>query len=275
MNPPRVRILHLAAGAAPTVSRIAWASVPAACIPALMLFGMMAAGAADLKLIGAVPMSGVVKELGAQFERETNHKLIAKFVSGPIVKREIDAGETFDVAVSITPVIDALIKDDKILGGTRVDVAYVGVGLAVRRGTPKPDIGSVEAFKRTLLNAKSVAYSAEGVAGTYFRALLERLGISEEMKTKLRQSGSGGAAVEAVAAGEAEMGVVAISNIVEFGADLVGPLPSELQSYIAFAAGVITRAKEPGAAKALVNLLTASAAITVIKAKGMEPGVPR
>jgi molybdate transport system substrate-binding protein len=234
-----------------------------------------AAEAADVKVIGAIPMAGAIKELGAQFERDTGHKLITKFVSGPVVKREIDAGETFDVAVSITPVIDALIKEGKLVPDTRADVAYVGVGVGVRAGASKPDISSVDAFKRTLLNAKSVAYSAEGAAGTYFKGLLERLGVAEQMKPKLKLSGSGSIAVRAVAAGEAEMAVVAISNIMEVGLDLVGPLPSELQRYISFAAGVSPSAKETEAAEALIKLLTTPAAIAAIKAKGMEPGAPR
>ena len=125
----------------------------------------LTAEAAEIKVIGATPMTAVIKELGAQFERETGHKLVTKFVSGPVVKREIDAGETFDVAISITPVIDSLIKEGKIVAATRADVAYAGVGVGVRAGAPKPDIGSVDAFKRALLNAKSVAHSAEGASG--------------------------------------------------------------------------------------------------------------
>lgn len=183
--------------------RIKALAVAAAGLTILMVQGTLTAEAADVKLIGATPMTGVIKELGARFERDTKHNLITKFVPGPVVKREIDAGETFDVAISITPVIEALIKENRLVAGTRVDVAYVGVGLAVRLGAPKPDISSVDAFKRTLLKAKSVAYSAEGAAGTYFKDLLVRLGIAEEMKPKLKESRSGGAAVEAVAAGEA------------------------------------------------------------------------
>jgi molybdate transport system substrate-binding protein len=99
-----------------------------------------------------------------------------------LVKRDIDAGEAFDLAMSITPVIDALIKEGKIAASTRVDVAHSGIGVGVRRGAPKPDISSVEAFKRALLGAKSVAYVAQGASGIYFQNLIERLGITEQMK---------------------------------------------------------------------------------------------
>jgi molybdate transport system substrate-binding protein len=234
----------------------------------------LATEAADVKLIVATPMAGAVKEIGTQFERDTGHKLITKFLSGPGVKREIDAGETFDVTISITPVIDALVKEGKLVTSTRADVAYGSLGLGVRVGAPKPDIGSVDAFKRTMLNAKSVVYSAEGAGGAYFRGLIERLGISEQMKTTLKPMTEDNYA-RAMRSGEAEMIVGAISNVLEFGADLVGPLPVELQNYIQFTAGVSVSAKEAEAAKTLIKLLTAPAAIAVIKAKGLEPGTAR
>jgi molybdate transport system substrate-binding protein len=219
-------------------------------------------------------MTAAIRELGPQFERETGHKLVAKFVSGPVVKREIDAGEVFDLAISITPVIDALVKESKIVAGTRADIAYSGVGVGVRAGAPKPDISTVEAFKRTLLNAKSVAHSAEGTSGTYFKNLLERLGIAEEMKPKLRAM-SPAALAKAIPTGEAEMIIVTISVIVAGAAELVGPVPTKLQFYNSFAGGVSTDAKQIEPARALIRLITVPAAVPVLKAKGMEPGAPR
>ena len=231
------------------------------------------AGAAEIKVIGATPMTAVIKELGSQFERETEHKLVTKFVSGPVVKREIDAGERFDVAISITPVIDSLIKEGKIVAATRADVAFAGLGVGVRAGAPKPDIGSVDAFKRALLNAKSVAHSSEGASGDYFKGLLERLAISEQMKPKLKPMPADRIA-QAVPTGEAEMIVVTMSVIVGSGAEPVGLIPSELQFYNRFAAGVGASAKEPEAAKALIKFCTAPAAAPAIIAKGMTPGAP-
>jgi molybdate transport system substrate-binding protein len=254
--------------------RVGVATVAAIIGSIIVMVQVLRAEASDLALIGADPMAGVVRELGAQFERDSGHKLIAKFVSGPMVKREIDTGVTFDIAISITPVIDALIKEGKLVAGTRTEVAYTGVGLGVHAGTPKPDIRSVDAFKRTLLNAKSVAFSADGAGGTYFRGLLDRLGIAEEMKPKLKPM-TDDILARAVPSGEAEMIVGAVSNVMQFGADLVGPLPLELQIYIPFTAGVSTTAKEPEAARALIHLLTAPAAVAVIRAKGMQAGVPR
>lgn len=231
----------------------------------------LAAESAEVKVIGANPVKAVVKELGAQFERETGHKLVIKILSG--VKRRINAGEPFDVAISGTPVIDSLIKEGKIIAATRADLAYAGLGVGVRQGAPKPDISSVEAFKRALLNAKSVAHSKAGASGVHFKSLLKRLGIVEEVKPKLKPL-SGSALVQAVPSGKAEMIVGTISDIVAGGTVLVGPLPAEVQFYNRFAAGVGTNAREAVAAKALIKFLTAPAAIPVIKAKGMEPGAP-
>jgi molybdate transport system substrate-binding protein len=228
------------------------------------------AEAADVKLVGATPMAGAIKEIAAQFERDTGHKIITKFVSGPTVKRQIDAGEAFDVAISVTAIIDTLVKEGKLAADTRVDLASVGIGLGVHVGAPKPDIGSVDAFKRTLLNAKSVAYSVDGVGAVYFRGLLDRLGIAEQMKPKLKPMPDDMLA-RAVASGEAEMIVGAASNVMESGADLVGPVPRELQISIPFTAGISATAKETEAAKALISFLRTPAAAMVMKAKGMEP----
>ena len=233
-----------------------------------------AAKAAEIKVIAAAPMTAAFKELGAQFERDTGQKLVARFVPTPAVKREIDAGETFDLAISVTAGIDDLIKEGKIVAGTRVAVAFTGVGVGVRAGAPKPDISSIDAVKRTLLNAKSVAHSAEGASIAIFQGLLERIGIAEEMKPKLKPlAGSG---LQSFLSGDTEIVVLFVPTIVAAsGVDLVGLFPSELQTYLTFAAGVGTGAKQPEAAQALIKFLTSPAAVAVIKAKGMEPGTPR
>lgn len=156
-------------------------------------------------------------------------------------------------------------------------MAKVGVGVAVRSGAPKPDLGSVEAFKRSMLAAKSVIYADPargGGAGIHFAQVLERLGIAADMKPKSKLI-TGINVVELVAKGEGELGVTQLSLIVgAAGVELAGPLPAELQHYTVFSAGVVTGAKEAETAKALIKFLTAPAAVPVIKAKGMEPGTP-
>jgi len=229
-----------------------------------------AAYAAEIKVLHTPAFRAVINDLGPQFERSTGHKLVIKVEVSAVLKRQIEAGETFDVAILTRMHIDDLTKQGKIASGTRAHIARSGIGVGARAGASKPDISSVDAFKRMLLNAKSVTYSAEGASGIHFNSLLDRLGIAAEMKPKLKPVATGVTA-ERVARGEAEIVVAPIPSIVAVpGVELVGPLPSELQSYIDFTAGVASGAKEAEAAKALIKFLAAPAAAPVLKAKGME-----
>jgi molybdate transport system substrate-binding protein len=238
----------------------------------MLLTLAVAAEAAELRVVSAAGFP-VVKDLGAQFEQATGHKIATKFVAGPAVKREVDAGEVFDVAISTRAVIDELIKMGKIAADTRADLARAGIGVGIRAGVPKPDISSVEGLKRALLNARLVAYSSEGTSGVYFAGLLERLGIAAAMKPKLRPMRAGGAA-ETILKGQAELVVVVIPAIMVPGVELVGPLPAELQTYIDFSAGAAMAANEPEVAKAFINLLKSESVASVIKTKGLEPTDP-
>jgi molybdate transport system substrate-binding protein len=242
-------------------------------IAALLLCGG-AGHCADLKAIVAVPMTGVVNDLRAELERSTGSRLAATFVSGPIVKREIDGGKPFDVAVSITPVIDGLIADGKLRRESRADVGFAVVGVGVRAGTAKPDISTVAAFRQALLNVNSVAHSASGASGDHFKKVLQQLGIAEQMQPKLRPM-SADTIAQAVPSGQAEMIVVTASVILVPDVDFVGPVPAELQFYNTFAAGVGAQAENKAAAQALITLLTSAKTVPVLKAHGMEPGLPK
>jgi molybdate transport system substrate-binding protein len=239
----------------------------------LMLAAMLGtANAAEIKVICAGGIGPVVSVLAPQFERASGHKVAFTFVSGPVVQREIDKGTAFDVAISLPNVIDRLIKSGKIAAASRVDIARTGVGVSVRAGAPKPDITTVDAFKRTLLKARSVAHSKEGASGVYFLKLLDRLGIAAEMKPKLIGSPPGaGGLVSPVVKGMAEMVVGTMSAIMEPGVDPVGPIPNELQNWVTFTAGVNADSREAAAAQALIRFLTAPGAAAAIRAKGMEP----
>lgn len=232
------------------------------------------AQAAEITLIVAAPMAAAVKQLGAQFEKASGHTLSYTVVSGPIVKREIDGGASYDIAVSITPVIDALVGEGKLSADSRSDVAFAPVAVGVRAGAPKPDIGTVEAFRQTLLAARSVAHSASGASGDHFKAILQRLGIADEMRAKLRPMPAETIA-QAVPTGEAEMIVVTASVILVPGAELVGPIPVELQFYNGFAAAVSPTSRSAAAARQLVQALTTPAAAPVLRAHGLEPGSPK
>jgi len=229
------------------------------------------AHAAELNVLSGNGGRAAVKELCAQFERASGHKLNVRFEVNAELKRKVIASEAFDVAVANPPVLEDLIKAGKIAPGTYADVGSAGLGVAVRAGTPKPDIGTADAFKRALLNVKSVAFPGEGASGIYFVKLTERLGIAEEMKPKFRPMPASDT-VEIVARGEADMVVVIASRIADVpGVDLVGPIPAELQTSIGIAAAISSDTKEPDAAKALIRFLTAPEAAPVLRAKGLTP----
>ena len=250
-------------------------------LAAAAIFGFMillaqgvAAEAAEVKVLSAAAMRQAMNELGPQFERATGHKLVLQFDVIGVLKRQIDAGESFDVAILTTPLIDDLVKEGKIAAGTHADIARSGIGVIVRTGAPKPDISSANAFKRVMLDAKSISYAKEGAFTIYLAGLFERLGITEQMqsKTKLWPAGR---TIPSVAEGEVELALLPISGFHPVpGAELLGTLPPELQHYVGYTAGVGATAKEGEAGKALINFLKAPAAVPVLKAKGMEPSTP-
>jgi len=230
------------------------------------------ANAAEIKVLSSSGVRGVVSELGRQFEDATGHKLVVDFAVFAVLKPRIDAGETFDIAILSPALIDELIQLGKIAADTRATLGRAGVGVAVRKGAPKPDIGSVEAFKRAMLNAKSVAYVKEGGSGKIFLSALDRLGIAAEMKPKLKAYDEVGT-VDAVVTGEVELAVIGFGPILaKPAAELVGGLPPEIQSYVVYTAGASAASKEPEAARALIRFLMAPTAAPVKKANGLEPG---
>src|SRR5262249_15437006 len=149
-------------------------------------FLLFAAGvpsmAAEIKVLSGNGARGAIVELAARFERASGHKVNVEFHVNPEVKQKIEAGAAFDVAILNPPVLDDLIKQGKVVAATRAVIGRAGIGIGIREGAPKPDISSVAAFKRTLLDAKSVAYPADGASGKYFVGLVDRLGIAAEMK---------------------------------------------------------------------------------------------
>jgi molybdate transport system substrate-binding protein len=226
--------------------------------------------AAELKVLTARAIATVLHEIGPEFERTSGHKLTV--VSGLSTQflTMINSGEPFDVVVTASPIVDGLIKNGKVIADTRADLGRSGIGVEVRAGAPKPDISSVEAFKRALLNAKSIGYLKVG-SGIYLAALLDRLGIAEAIAPKVRRPDTD-IVSELVAKGEIELGMVVITQIMTTpGVELVGPLPSEIQSYITFTGGVSANAKAPDAARELLKFLQGPNALPVIKSQGMEP----
>lgn len=235
--------------------------------------GLAAAQAADIKVLSGNGARAAIAELGARYERESGHKVTIDFAVNPEVRKRIQGGEAFDVAILNPPVLDALIKEGKVRADTRTVIGRAGIGVAVREGAPKPDISTVPAFKQALLSAKSVAYPGEGASGKYFVSVVERLGIRDEMKPKMRPMPAE-YNVEVVATGEVDMVVVVASRIAGVrGVQLVGGIPQELQTWIGFTAGVASGAKETEAARAMLRSFTTPAAAEVLRAAGVQPFV--
>jgi len=242
-------------------------------VAALALITMSAFGAqaAEIRVFSTNALKTVLEELGPRFEKATEHKIAFTFGTAAGLKGDIEKGAAFDVAILTTGGVDDLLKQGK-MAGARTDLARSAAGMAVRKGAPKPDISSTEAFKRTLLEAQSIAYVEQGGTGIYLKSLLERLGIAELLKAKTKLLPSSNPAALAVANGEAEIGMTQISEILPYpGAELVGPLPAEIQLTTVFSLGTGPTPKDAAATAALVKFLTSPDAAPVLKAKGLDP----
>ena len=212
-----------------------------------------------MKVLCTNGLKTVMLDLAPAFERTSGTKLA------------ITWGSAADLVILTAEAIDDLIKRGKVVAGSRVDLARSGIGIAVRKGASKPDIGSPDALKQTLLAAKSVAHSKTGMSGIYFPTVLARLGITDAMQSKIVMPEPGTPVGDVVAKGEAEIGVQQISELLPVaGVEVVGPLPATLQKITTFSAGIPSAAKEPDAAKALVTFV-AKEAQPLLGPKGLEP----
>lgn len=234
------------------------------------------AAAADLKILTTPALTEVWHELAPRFEA-TGHKLnIVYAPSGAIAKRVLD-GETADLLISTPAGIDALIKDARVLAGTNTPIASSGMGVAVLKGAPKPDISTPEAFKRALLAARAVAYSdpaAGGASGAHLAKVLERLGIANEIAAKAKL-GRGVPVATFVAKGEADIAIQQMPELmVVEGVEIVGPLPGDLQAVTTFAAGIPSTSTHADAARALIRFLQTPESAAAIKKHGLDPVPP-
>jgi molybdate transport system substrate-binding protein len=226
----------------------------------------------QLRVFTTRSIATVLATIGADVERRTGRKLdITTDVAIRMVRR-IHEGEPFDLLVAAPAQIDELIRAGRIIPETRTDLARSGIGVAVRAGAPKPDVSSVDAFTRTLIAARSIAYLKEGQSGVYVAGVLERLGIAETIRSKLTLPETD-IVSELVSRGEIELGIVVITQILTTeGVALAGPLPSDIQSYITFTGGISASSKSIDAARELIEVLKSPAAIGVMRSQGMEPG---
>jgi molybdate transport system substrate-binding protein len=226
----------------------------------------------EIRVMASNAFKEAYLELVPRFEQASGHKVVTSFVGSADIMKRMKAGESTDLVILAGNSVDELIKLGKVVPGSRVDLAKSGVGVAVRAGAPKPDIGSGDALKRALLAAKSIGYSS-GPSGAYIAGLFQRMGIADEVKPKIRQTPPGVAVGDLIARGETEIGFQQVSELLPIaGIDFLGPLPPDIQQFTVFSAGIHVAAKEPVAAKALVQFLSSPASALVIRKKGMEPG---
>ncbi len=236
-----------------------------------LLVAASSSQAAELKIFGSRVTKVIVGELGPQFEKATGLKPVVTADVAQVMKRRIEAGEAFDLAVLVDFQIDDLIKSGKLLADSRADIMSSGIGVAVKRGAPKPDISTVEAFKQTMLKAKSVTYLKEGASTIHLRKLFVQLGIADAIKAKAVET-DGEQVSEFVAEGKVDLGLIVVPNIMSVPeAELVGPLPKEINSIVMFTAGVSAASPNQQAARELIKLLKSPEAKPVIKAKGNDP----
>lgn len=232
---------------------------------------MSNAQAAELQVLAGSGIAAPLNEIVSRFEKATGHKVVVRYGTAPQL---INMATTtpFDLGVCPEEVYKDAAARAQFPAGPMPNVARIGVGLAVKAGAAKPDIGTPEALKQTLLNAKSIASIPASATGVQLQGVYERLGIAEEMKARIKPQPTPGQIAEAVAKGDAELAIFILNVLTDPRLDVVGQLPGDLKREIVYTAGVAVNAREPGAAKAFIAYVMSPDGAAAIKAKGMTPG---
>jgi len=234
------------------------------------------AHAAEINAFISTALKTVTDEVIPPFERAGGHSVRALYAPPGALLKHFEAGEPADIFLTGREAIDQLIGEGKIVPG-RIDLATTGIGICVRKGAPKPDVSTPDAFKRAMLEAKTVGYASPAggsIVGPHIQKIFQKLGIAEQMapKTKLSAGGPNGRVSVLVSSGEAEIGLQQVTELLSNpGVDVIGMLPADLQQITMYSAGITTSAKQPDAARALVKAMTAPSTAAIYKAKGLDP----
>jgi len=239
---------------------------------ALALSRVTTVQASELEVIAGGGIAVPFKEIAAQFEGSSGRKIHVRFGTAPELIKMATSGAPFDLGVVPRDVMQHASARAQFASGPTPDVARVGIAVAVRAGAPKPDIGTPEALKQTLLKAQSIASIPASATGAQLSQIYEHLGIAEAVRTKTKAQGTPGRIIEAVAGGEADLAVFTMNVLTDPRLDIVGPFPREIQREVIYVAGVAAGSKDAEAAKAFIAYLRSPAGAAVIKAKGLNPG---
>jgi len=246
-----------------------------AALAALLILQAGFASAAEIKVFSTIGVQAALEEMAPKFEKASGNKLNITWATAAILVKRVQAGETADLFILTKQSLDALLKDGKASPGSETTFASSGMAVVVKKGAPKPDISTPEAYKQALLKAKAIAYSnpaAGGASGVFFAKSLERMGIADQMKAKTKHPPPSGNAANLVVSGEAELAIQQEPEVMSvFGVDVIGAPPGDLNNITSYAAGVGPSTKDPNAAKALIKFLKSPEAAAVFKARGLKP----
>jgi molybdate transport system substrate-binding protein len=238
---------------------------------ALLLSQGVTAQTPEVRVLASNGIKAVVEDLLPQSEHAIGHKISAEYRPTAALQKEIEGGEPFDVVIVTVESIAQLSKEGKTLGGDGTPISRVGVGIGIRKGAPRPDIGTPEAIKRAMLGAKAIAYGSVGASTPYITKMFDMLGIADNMKAKTLLFDTSDGTNGAVADGKADFGITLVSEILPVKSlELLGPFPDAFQGYVRFSAAVSANAKNPEAASALIKFLAGPDAMASIKARGMQ-----
>ena len=252
----------------------------AAVLVAAALCSSSAAGADEIRVMTTRALGAAIQDVVPAFERETGHTILTVYggstgAAPDSIPHRLERGEQADVVILAGAALDDLIGQGRVMPGSRVDLARSGIGMVVRSGMPRPDVSTVDALRRALLNATSIAYSTSASGVYVATGLLPRLGIVDALEGKIRIV-DGDPIATAVARGDADIGFQQTSELLHApGVDYLGPLPSDVQNITVFSAGIAVGAASPGAARALIAFLASSAVSVALAKSGLEPVTPR
>lgn len=250
--------------------KVSIAGIALAC---LMFFSQRAAAqSSEVHVLASNGIKAVLEDVLPQAQKAIGHPISVQYRPTSALKKDIDAGAEFDVAIVTVESISELSKEGKTVGGEGMPISRVGVGIGIRKGAPRPDISTPEALKRAMLGAKGIAYGPGGASLPYITKMLETLGIADTMKPRTLLFDTSDQTNEAVAEGKADFGMTLVSEILPAkGVELLGPFPDAFQGYVRFSAAASASAKNPAAAIALIKFLAGPDALPAIKARGMQP----